>query len=215
MHLEIPALSTIARHAALRVVEGTLVPLALFLGALHLLGVWGAVVAGLAWVYALIGVRLALGRRVPGVLLIGALTMTARTMIALASGSVLVYFLQPSLATMFVGGAFLLSVALDRPLASRLASDFCPLPDDIRANTHVRRFFRQISLLWAFTQLANAALTVWLLVTQSLGTFVVARAAVSSTLTVSAIAASTLWFRWSMARNGILVTLPSWRRPRS
>lgn len=211
MHFEIPALSTIVRHALPRVVEGTLIPLALFLLTLRLLGTWGAVTVGLVWIYLAVGVRLVMRKRVPGVLLIAAATMTARTVVAFASGSVVVYFLQPSLGTMLVATAFLLSVPLGRPLAGRLAADFCPLPDDVRTNIHVIRFFRQISLLWAFAQTLNATLTVWLLFTQSLGTFVVARYAVSWSVTIGAIVASTLWFRTSMARQGILVVLPTWR----
>ncbi len=127
--------------------------------------------------------------------------------------SVVVYFLQPSLATMLVAGAFLLSVPLDRPLAGRLAADFCPLSTEMHANTHVRRFFRQISLLWAFVQAANAGITVWLLFSQSLSTFVLLRTVASASVTIVAIVGSALWFKRSMARNGIVVHLPGWRRP--
>src|SRR6476659_3011904 len=138
VHLDIPDLRTVRRHAAPRFIEGTMI-------------------AGLVWVYSAILVRAITRRPIPGILLLGALTITARTVIALASGSVVVYFLQPSLGTMLVAGAFLLSVPLDKPLAGRLAADFCPLPDDVHANTHVRRFFRQVSLLWAFAWTAQTA----------------------------------------------------------
>jgi hypothetical protein len=212
IHWEIPDLRTVARHALPRFVEGSLVPLALFLVFLNLLGVWGAMIAGLGWVYTAIIVRALMRRRIPGILVLGAITLTARTIIALLAHSVVVYFLQPSLATMLVAGAFLLSVPLDRPLAGRLAADFCPLPSDMHANTHVRRFFRHVSLLWAFAQTCNAGITIWLLFSQSMATFVVLRSVVSATVTILAIGASTWWFKRSMARNGIVVQLPSWRR---
>jgi hypothetical protein len=212
VHLEIPDLRTVARHAVPRFVEGTLVPLVLFLIGLHVLGVWGAMLAGMGWVYSAIAVRAVMRRRIPGILIIGAMTLTARTVIALISHSVVVYFLQPSLGTMLVAGAFLLSVPLDKPLAGRLAADFCPLPMEMHANTHVRTFFRHISLLWAFAQACNAALTIWLLFSQSLGTFVVLRSVVSAGMTITAIAASTWWFKRSMARHGITVQMPGWRR---
>jgi intracellular septation protein A len=212
VHLQIPDLRTVVRHAAPRFIEGTVVPLVLFVVLLRVVGVWGAMVAGLAWVYTAIAVRLVMRKRVPGILMLGAVTLTARTIITAVSGSIVVYFLQPSLGTMLVAGAFLLSVPLDRPLAGRLANDFCPLPDDMHANLHVRRFFRQISLLWAFAQAANAAITVYLLFSQSLGTFVVLRSVVSSSVTITAIVASALWFKRSMKRNGIHVQLPGWRR---
>jgi hypothetical protein len=212
VHMEIPDLRTVLRHATPRFVEGTLVPLVLFIVGLRVLGVGAAMVAGIVWVYSAIGVRLVMRRRVPGILVLGALTLTARTIVALAAHSVVVYFLQPSLATMLVAGAFLFSVPLDRPLAGRLAADFCPLPIEMHSNTHVRRFFRHVSLLWAFAQTANAGLTIWLLFSQSLGTFVVLRSVVSAGVTITAIAASVWWFKRSMARHGIVVHLPRLRR---
>ncbi len=132
------------------------------------------------------------------------MTVTARTAVAIASGSVVVYFLQPTLGTALVAGAFLLSVPLGRPLAERLARDFCPIPTGVLAQTPVRQFFLRITLLWAFTQLANASLTLWLLLSQSLATFLVAKTLVSWGLTGSAILVSTIWFRRSMTRHGIL-----------
>jgi hypothetical protein len=211
VQLELPDLRSMARRASLRVLEGVLVPLAIFLVGLRLVGVWGAMLVGLLWVYGLIGVRLCMRRPVPGILLLGAVTLTTRTIIAVAAHSVVVYFLQPSLGTALIAGAFLLSVAFDRPLAGRLAIDFCPLSPEFRANEHVRRFFREISLLWAFAQAANAAITIWLLFSQSVGTFVVLRSVVSLSVTTTAIVASTLWFRRTMVRNDIAVT---WLRRR-
>ena len=201
---EMPRLRTLARHAAPHVIEGTVVPLALFLLTLHFVGVWGAVLIRLGWTYVAVARRLLTGQRVPGILLLTAVTLTARTVIAMASGSVVVYFLQPTLGTALVAGAFLLSVPLGRPLAERLARDFCPIPSGVLAHAPVRRFFLQISLLWAFTQLANATVTLWLLLSQSLATFLVAKTLVSWGLTGSAILVSTLWFRRSMRRHGVL-----------
>ena len=209
--MEIPDLRTVVLHATPRIVESTLIPLALFLVGLRVLGVWGAMTAGLVWVYALILIRLCMRRRVPGVLLLGAVTLSARTVVAIASHSVVVYFLQPSLGTMLIAGAFLFSVALDRPLAGKLAADFCPLSSEVHSSAHMRTFFRQISLLWAFAQALNATVTIYLLFSQSLGTFVVLRTVVSTGITLLAIAASALWFKRSMRRHGISVQLPRWR----
>lgn len=205
MHFQIPRLRTMARHALPNVVEGTVVPVAIFLVSLRLLGVWGAMTLGLVWSYGAIAFRLSTRRRVPGLLLLGSATLTARTIVAMASGSVFVYFLQPTLGTVLVATAFLLSVPIRRPLAERLAHDFLPLPADFLADGHVKRFFLRISLLWAFTQFANASIALWLLVTQSVSTFVVARTATSMVLTGTAIGVSTLWFRRTMHRHGILV----------
>jgi len=201
---EIPRLRELVRHAIPHVLEGTVVPLVLFLGALRFLGIWGAMILGLGWTYAAVGRRLITRRGVPGVLLIGTVTITARTVVAIISGSVVVYFLQPTLGTALVATAFLLSVPLGRPLAERLAKDFCPIPDGVLANHHVRRFFLQITLLIAFAQLANAGITLWLLFSQSLATFLVVKTLVSWGFTGGAIAGSFWWFHHSMRRHGVL-----------
>jgi hypothetical protein len=193
-HFEIPRLGTLARHALPNVVEGTLVPVALFLVMLHFLGLWGAMVVGLGWSYTAVLRRVVARKRVPGIMILGAVTLTARCALAFATGSSFVYFLQPTLGTALVATAFLLSVPLGRPLAQRLAADFCPIPPDVMANAHVRRFFLQISLLWAVTGFLNASVALYLQFSQSVGTFVLAKSLMSAGITVSAIALSVVWF---------------------
>jgi hypothetical protein len=203
--LEIPRLRAMARHALPNLVEASLVPLVVFYGALWLVGVWGGLVAALVWSYAAIARRLVTGTPVPGLLVLGAVGLTARTIVAAISGSVFIYFLQPTLTTVLVAGVFLASVPAGRPLAERLAGDFCPLPDAFTGSAPVRRFFARITVLWAFVQLANAGLSMWLLVTQPVGTYYVAKTAGSWLLTGGAILASTLYFKWSMRRHGITI----------
>jgi len=203
-HFEIPRLRTLARHALPTVIEGTLIPLSLFLVMLHVLGIWGAMAVGLGWSYAAVLRRLIAGRRVPGIMILGAVTLSARCALAFATGSTFLYFLQPTLGTALVAGAFLLSVPLGRPLAQRLAADFCPIPPHVMANTHVRRFFLQISVLWAVTGFLNASVALWLQFSQSVATFMLAKSLISAGITVSAIAVSTVWFKRSMTRHGVL-----------
>jgi hypothetical protein len=95
-------------------------------------------------------------------------------------------------------------VPLGRPLAQRLAADFCPIPPDVMANAHVRRFFLQISLLWALTGFLNASVALWLQFSQSVGTFVLAKSLSSAAITVSAIALSVVWFKFSMKKHGVI-----------
>jgi hypothetical protein len=201
---EIPRFRNLARHAIPRVVEATLIPLGLFYLSLWLIGVWGALLAALAWSYGAVACRLVTRRRVPGILMLGSMALTVRTLVAFASGSVYVYFLQPTLGTIAIAAAFLLSVSAGRPLAERLASDFCPLPQSLLATPAVRRFFMRISLLWALTNTLNAVVTLWLLFSQDLSIYLLAKTLVSWTITGSAIAISTVWFKRSMRRSGVL-----------
>ena len=194
----LPHLGVLLRHAAPRVVEGVVAPTAVFLLALHFFAVTGAVAAGLGLAYVLIAWRLATGRRVTGILVLGAASLTARSALALATGSAFVYFLQPTLGTVLVAGTFLVSAGAGRPLAGRLARDFCPIPEDIASAAPMRRFFTQITVLWAITEFVNAAVAVGLLLSQSVGVFVLTRTVSSLTLTALAIALSVVWFQRSM-----------------
>lgn len=203
--LEIPRLRAMARHALPNLVEASLIPLAVFYGALWLVGIWGGLVAALLWSYTAIVRRLVTRTPVPGLLVLGAVGLTARTVVAAVSGSVFIYFLQPTLTTVLIAGVFLLSVPAGRPLAERLAGDFCPLPDAFMGSPPVRCFFARITVLWALVQLTNAAVSVWLLTTQPVGTYVAARTVTSWLLTGGAILASTVYFKRSMHRNGITV----------
>ncbi|HEX8863428.1 MAG TPA: VC0807 family protein [Actinomycetes bacterium] len=194
-HFPIPRLTALARHATPHILEATLIPLALFYGGLQLVGLWGALIAALLWSYSSLLRRLLMRRRVPGVLLLGIVGLTARTALALATGSAFLYFLQPTLGTGLVATIFIGSTVLGRPLAMKLANDFMPLPESLLAHAGVRRFFHRISLLWAGVFLANAGISLWLLVSQSLTTFLWTRTLASAVLTVGAVAISTMAFR--------------------
>ena len=205
--VELPRLTTMARHALPKVVEGTLIPLALFYLMLWAAGTWGAIMAALGWCYAAVGYRLVTRRRLPGLLVIGALGITARTAVALASGSVFVYFLQPTLTTVAVAAVFLLSVPAGRPLAARLAADFFPLPPEVVGGVAVRRVFARITLLWALVNLVNAGATLALLLTQPVWIYVAAKAGVSGFMVLVGVAVSTVWFRRALGRDRHTLTV--------
>src|SRR5262249_53178643 len=92
---EIPRLTALLLHALPRVVEGMIAPVVVFYAGLILLGLNGALVTAVAWVYGGILVRVVRRRPVPGTLLLAALGVTARAALAAVTGSAVVYFLQP------------------------------------------------------------------------------------------------------------------------
>ena len=204
---EMPRLRTLARHALPKLLETTVIPVTLFAGVLHFFGLWGAIIAGLTWSYAALIRRLVTRQRIPGLLLIGGLPLHARSVLAFAPGSSVLYFLQPTLGTALVACAFLLSVAIGRPLAQRIAADFCPIPPHVLDDVHVRRCFLGISLLWAVTCLVNASVSLWLQFTQSVGTFVVTKSLTQAVLTAIAVGISVFWFKRSVNRPA-LITAP-------
>jgi hypothetical protein len=61
----------------------------------------------------------------------------------------------------------------------------------------------------------NAALTLWLLLTQPVTTFVVVKSFLGPGFTTLTIGASAVWFRFTMRRSGLrIVFASSTRRPR-
>lgn len=201
----LPRLGAVVRHALPSVVEGTLIPLATFYVGLQLLGPTGAILAALVWAYGALAFRLGTRRKVSGLLLISALAITVRSAISLATGSVFIYFLQPTVGTVAVACAFLLSVRTSQPLAERLAHDLVPLPEAWLGHGWLRRFFERVTLLWAFTFLANAVVSLYFLLTESIGIFLLARTVTSATFTVAAIAVSVTLFLRVARTNGARV----------
>ena len=193
--LETPQLRSLARQGLPAIIEGTLMPLAIFYAALWAIGMWGALIAALTWSYLAIARRIMKKQPIPGLVLLSALALTFRTALAMATGSVFIYFLQPSLATALLGFAFLASMSADQPLVQRLARDFLPVSPDFLTNPFVRHFFMRISLLWAMVMLANAGVTIWMLLRMPVSIFVISKTVASVVLTGIAIAYSVVWFR--------------------
>lgn len=175
----------------------------LFLGFLDLLGTTGALLSALGWSLAVVAYRMRSKSKVPGLVILSTIGLAAKTALALATGSLVVYFLQPTISTALVGFAFLISVPLKRPLAERLAHDFCPFDPETAEHPMLRLFFLRLSLLWAVTSLINASFTLWLLFTQDVATFVVIKSFTGPTFTAFTLGAAALWFRSRMRRSGL------------
>ena len=201
--VQVPAPRAMIHHALPQLLESTLAPAALFYVILSFLGLRGALLATLAWTYLALIRRVLTRRQLPGMLLIAAAVLTERTATALATGSSFVYFLQPTVGTFLVAAAFLISVPAGKPLAERLAKDFCPLDPALFKRPYVQRFFLRISLLWMFALVTNAALGLWFLLSQSLGNFVLLRTGVTMFVIAAGIAVSTLWFRRILRGEGL------------
>jgi hypothetical protein len=192
---ELPKLRELAHHALPTIIEASLIPLGIFYLSLWQFGSHVAIWTALAWSSCALLRRIIMRKPVPGLLIIGFMGLAARTFIAAASGSVFVYFLQPSLGTAAVGAVFLFSIPLGRPLAQRLARDFVPFPDGYIKRPAIRRVFVQITVIWALVNLLNAAGTLLLLISEPISTYVAAKTGLSAVVTGSGILLSSWWFR--------------------
>jgi hypothetical protein len=203
--LIIPHWRQTLRHALPNVIEGKIVPVVLFLGLLQLAGTTPALIGALGWTLLALARRQYRRERASGLLILTTLGLTARTIAALATGSLVVYFIQPTAATGLVAAAFVGSVLLGRPLVERLITDMCPIDDETRAHPALRRFFSHASLWWGFTSAINFAITLWLLLSHSPTTFVLVKSFLGPVTTTLTLAVAYLWFRGLMARSGMRV----------
>ncbi|MGW4643756.1 VC0807 family protein [Sphaerisporangium sp. NPDC004334] len=194
-HFTLPRITALFRQAVPRLLEGVVAPLAVFYTALAVLGLDGALVAAVSWVYAGVLWRVVRRRPVPGTMLLAAIAITARAALGWWTGSAVVYFLQPELGTICISMAFLASVRLNRPLVQKLTLDYIHLPSAVLRHERVRRFFARITLLWAFVLLANSAVSIWLLLHQSIGTYLLVRTSVVAAISGVAVGVSIYAFR--------------------
>jgi Protein of unknown function (DUF3159) len=206
-----PHLRAIIGHLALSLLTAMVIPGVVFYVCLVSVSVWAALIAALAWCYGAIAWRMATKRRASGLLALTVAIMTVRTAIALASGDTFLYFLQPVVTDALVATGFFVSLATARPIVARLAADFYPMDSEIAERPRVQRLFWHLTVLWAFVCLCRAGVTLWLLQSQSLVTFVVLKQLSLFALTVVAVTATVSAAVW-VARKEDLLT-PAGQRP--
>ena len=182
-----PALTTVIRRVSLSLLIAVVVPAGVFYGFFALAGVWTAIVAALVWSYGAIAWRKVTGRRMSGLLILTAVLLTGRSALSFVAGSTWLYFLQPVISDGIVATLFLFSLASARPMVARLAGDFYPMDHELAMRPRVRRLFRNLTVLWAALGFAKASMTLWLLQSQSLETFVLVKSV--SMLAINVLAA--------------------------
>ncbi|MBV8992636.1 MAG: hypothetical protein JO287_02790 [Pseudonocardiales bacterium] len=191
------------RQAAQHLVEGVLAPLGVFYLMLILTNQTGALLAALGWGLAALVSRLVTGSPIPAVLALTTGLLAVRTTIGYLTGSMFLYFLEPTVQNFLMAFVLLITLRLRRPLIARLADDFCALPAALTGNGRVQRFFRRVSLLWALVFVTNGVATLYVLARATLGHFLLVTTAGSATLVAIAALVSLLWFRRELRGAGI------------
>lgn len=203
----LPPLRTLAWQGLGHVLEAALVPAGLFYLLFWLSGFSGAVLAALSWSVAAVCWRLLRRKPLPAVLMITTAIVIGRTVVGLLTGSVVIYFLQPTLQNFVFAAVLLASAPLRKPMLARLAGDFCAFPVALTGHPRMRRFFQRVSLLWALVFAINGAGTILALANATLGDFLVVSTAGSYTLIAIAAGFSLWWLRRCVRGAGISVRL--------
>jgi hypothetical protein len=170
-----PSLLDVVRRVGLSLLIACAIPAALFYTCFRVNGVWTAIFVALGWSYGAIAWRALTGRRASGLLFLTALVMTMRTAVALFTDSTFLYFLQPIITDGLFGAVFLLSLARARPMVARLAGDFYPMDEELAVRPRIQRLFWYLTLMWGLLCAGKATMTLWLLLSQSLETFVLVK----------------------------------------
>ncbi|MEP9363262.1 VC0807 family protein [Nocardioides sp. CN2-186] len=170
-----PSLRAVVGRVGLSLLIACAIPASLFYACFRVGGVWTAIFVALGWSYGAIAWRAATGRRPSGLLFLTALALTGRTLIALLTDSTFLYFLQPVITDGVFAAVFLLSLATARPMVARLAGDFYPMDDELSIRPRIQKLFWMLTLMWGLLCAGKATMTLWLLLSQSLETFVLVK----------------------------------------
>lgn len=181
-----PSLGAVVRRVSLSLLVAVVIPAVVFYAFFVLAGVWTAIAAALVWSYGAIAWRAATRRRTSGLLILAAILLTGRTALSAVADSTWLYFLQPVISDGFVAALFLLSLASTRPMVARLAGDFYPMDQELASRPRVRRLLWHLTFLWALLGFTKAGMTLWLLQSQSLETFVLVKSLAMLAINVAA-----------------------------
>src|ERR1700743_1098088 len=161
--VHLPALGAILRDGGKNLLESTLVPLGLFYLLLTAVGLDGGLIAAVSWSVLAVIRRVVLRRKIPAVLILTTVLLIARTVLGMVTGSVFLYFLQPTLQNFLIAFVLLASLPFGRPFLAKLADDFCAFPATFSQHPRVVQFFRRVSLLWALVFVTNGVATLYIL----------------------------------------------------
>ena len=165
-------IKAVGRRMVPYLIEATLIPSILFYLFFATMELKWAMVAVLAWTYASVARRVITGKRVPGLLVLATLGISARTAIYLLSDNHFIYFVQPILRAVITALFFAMSVVIGKPMIARFANDFCPLSAEVQSRPAIIGLFRRLTYLWAGVNAIAAVTSMTLLLTLPIGVFV-------------------------------------------
>ena len=203
--IEMPGWRPITRQVATTLVVVSLLPMVVFYTTMSLFGLRAAALATVSLYYCGLLIRLTRRRPILAAALLTAGLLSVRAAVMFLTDSAYLYFLQPVAGTIAVASAIAATALSGRPILDRLAHEFCPFPAELSARLRAARFFGRLSVVWSACYFINAAGTVWLLSTASLGGFILLKSVLGPALTVLALAASYLYFRVTVRNQNVQV----------
>jgi hypothetical protein len=167
------------------------VPVLVFYAAWRAAGLGPGVIASAAaaGLIVLIQARRGLGATLAAAAL---LFIVIQAVVALVADSATVYLAQPVVVSALWGIAYLVSVAIGRPLIGTFACAWYPFPPEFRASAPYRREFGMQSVVWGLYCLARSALRIFVLLATGVGGLLVVSFLTGTPILVGLI----LWGLW-------------------
>ena len=122
--IHLPSIRDLVFGAVPRLIEGVLIPTALFLLLFNIFGIGAANIGSLNGPPPSSSYASHAGLRVPALVFVGLGVLLIRTILALATGSSFLYFIQPTLGAGVIGIVIITSAMLGRPVVLKIARDF-------------------------------------------------------------------------------------------
>jgi hypothetical protein len=191
--IELGEVGKVVRNALLLMVETVVVPTAILYGCMRTVGTVPGLAGVIGWCALTMALRWAFGARVPSTLLLVVSILVARTAVALACSSVWLYLIQPIAASALMAVLFLGSALIGRPITQKLAQDFVHLPERLLADRRMQRIFIEVALIWGFTRVLDAGISLNSLLNWGADASVLVRGILSLGLTALSVAVCTYW----------------------
>jgi intracellular septation protein A len=134
---------------------------------------------------------------------IGLAIALVQAVAALASQSPIGYFAPPVIINAVYGVAFLISVAIGRPLAGVFARETYPMPAEIYALPAVRRTFAHISLAWGGYMVLRAVFRLFVLLNFSIDVYVAVNVLTAGPL-ITGLMAWSFWYGLKRIRRAVM-----------
>jgi hypothetical protein len=177
------------------VTVATLIPLAVFYGVSAFFGLQAGIVASLAWAYGMLARQAMKSRRLSGLLILTAFTLTVRCVVWGVHRSAFTYFAVPVIETVGMGALFVVTLVVGKPLLVSLARDFVPSLGDHLTHGKHRHIVRHLSWVWGVVYLGSATTSAILLLTLNVHWFLLVHQASGWIWTGSGVAVSVLYGR--------------------
>jgi hypothetical protein len=201
--VELPRPVRLLRTAGWNLAESFGLPTAGYVVAAWLAGRDAGLWAMLAAIWLTAVLRKFVAGSVPGLVTISLIVLTVQTVVAIATGNLLIFLVHFPVANLGLCLLFAWTARGRSPIAARLAAEVIGLRCPAVHQPCLNRFFRNVTILWAGVFLLLAVTLGALLATIPVGTYVPAWAATTVVLIAAGIAASTLWLRSVLRRSGI------------